>query len=44
VVDELRHRLIDQGFQGFDRDNGRHGPVRLLVEHGTVTTVDLGLA
>ena len=43
MVDELRHRLIDQGFHGLDGDDGRDALVRLLVESGTVTTVDLEL-
>jgi hypothetical protein len=43
VVDELRHRLIEQGFHGLDGDGARDALVHLLVETGTITTLDLAL-
>lgn len=42
-VDELRHRLIAQGFHGLDGEDGRDALMRFLVEAGSITSADLSL-
>jgi hypothetical protein len=42
-IDQVRHRLILQGFHGLDGADGRDELVRLLVEMGTISTTDLEL-
>ena len=40
-IDDLRHRLITDGFHGLDGGDGRDALMRFLVESGTINVADL---